>query len=72
VTPGSLDQGPHEENLLAEAKKVGVKRIVKLSGKIADHHTIGFSQWNGEAERRIKRERHFLYHPAPEITSCRG
>jgi uncharacterized protein YbjT (DUF2867 family) len=27
---------------------------VKLSGKIADHHTIGFSQWNREAERRIK------------------
>lgn len=54
VTPGSPDQGRHEENLLAEAKKVGVKRIVKLSGKIADHETVGFSQWNREAERRIK------------------
>jgi uncharacterized protein YbjT (DUF2867 family) len=32
VTPGSLDQGPHEENLLAEAKKVGVKRIVEIVG----------------------------------------
>lgn len=53
VTAGSPDQGRHEENLLAEAKKVGVKRIVKLSEKIADHHTIGFSQWNREAERRI-------------------
>jgi uncharacterized protein YbjT (DUF2867 family) len=54
VTPGSPDQGRHEENLLAEAKRVGVKRIVKLSGKIVDHHTVGFSLWNREAERRIK------------------
>ena len=54
VTPGSPDQGRHEENLLAEAKRVGVKHIVKLSGKIADHHTVGFSQWNRDAERRIK------------------
>ena len=54
VTPGSPDQGRHEENLLAEAKRVGVKRVLKLSGKIADQHTVGFSQWNREAERRIK------------------
>jgi uncharacterized protein YbjT (DUF2867 family) len=54
VTPGSPDQGRYEENLLAEAKRAGVKRIVKLSGKIADHHTVGFSVWNREAERRIK------------------
>ena len=54
VTPGSPDQGRHEENLLTEAKKAGVKRIVKLSGKISDHHSIGFSQWNRDAERRIK------------------
>ena len=54
MTPGSPDQGRYEENLLAEANKVGVKRVVKLSGKIADHHTVGFSQWNREAERRIK------------------
>jgi uncharacterized protein YbjT (DUF2867 family) len=54
VTPGSPDQGRHEENLLAEANKVGVKRVVKLSGKISDHHTVGFSQWNRDAERRIK------------------
>jgi uncharacterized protein YbjT (DUF2867 family) len=54
VTPGSPDQGRHEENLLAEASRVGVKRVVKLSGKIADHHTVGFSQWNREGERRIK------------------
>ena len=31
-----------------------MKRLVKLSGKIADHHTNGFSQWNRDAERRIK------------------
>jgi len=42
------------ENLLVEAKRVGVKRIVKLSGKISDHETAGFSQWNRDAERRIK------------------
>ena len=54
VTPGSPEQGRHEENLLAEAKRVGVKLIVKLSGKIADYETVGFSQWNREAERRIK------------------
>jgi uncharacterized protein YbjT (DUF2867 family) len=54
VTPGSPDQGRQEENLLAEAKRVGVKRIVKLSGKIADGETVGFSQWNRDAERRIK------------------
>jgi uncharacterized protein YbjT (DUF2867 family) len=54
VTPGSPDQGRYEENLLAEAKSVGVKRVVKLSGKIADHHTVGFSQWNRDGERRIK------------------
>ena len=54
VTPGSPNQGRHEENILAEAKKAGVKRVVKLSGKIADHQTTGFSQWNREAERRIK------------------
>ena len=54
VTPGSPDQGRYEENLLAEAKRVGVKRVVKLSGKIADHHTVGFSQWNRDGERRVK------------------
>ena len=43
VTPGSPDQGRYEDNLLAEAKRLGVKRIVKLSGKIAEHHTVGFS-----------------------------
>ena len=54
VTPGSPDQGNYEENILAEAKKARVNRVVKLSGKIADHQTTGFSQWNREAERRIK------------------
>jgi uncharacterized protein YbjT (DUF2867 family) len=54
VMPGSPDQGRHEENLLAAAKRVGVKRIVKLSGKISDRHTVGFSQWNRDAERRIR------------------
>ena len=54
VTPGSPEQGRYEERLLAEAKRVGVKRIVKLSGRIADHHTVGFSVWNREAERRVK------------------
>lgn len=54
VTPGSPDQGHYKESILAEAKKAGVKRVVKLSGKIADHQTAGFSQWNREAERRIK------------------
>jgi uncharacterized protein YbjT (DUF2867 family) len=54
VTPGSPNQGRYEDNLLAEAKRVGVKRIVKLSGKIADHHTVGFSKWNREAEQKIK------------------
>lgn len=54
VTPGSPDQVRQEENLLAEAQRVGVKRIVKLSGKIANHETVGFSQWNRDAERRIK------------------
>ena len=53
VTPGSPDQGRQEENLLAEAKRVGVKHVVKLSGKIADQETVGFSQWNRDAERRI-------------------
>lgn len=54
VTPGSPDQRNYEENILAEAKKARVNRVVKLSGKIADHQTTGFSQWNREAERRIK------------------
>lgn len=54
VTPGSPDQRNYEDNILAEAKKAGVSRVVKLSGKIADHQTTGFSQWNREAERRIK------------------
>ena len=54
VTPGSPDQGCYEENILAEAKKAGVKRVVKLSGKISDRQTAGFSEWNREAERRIK------------------
>lgn len=54
VTPGSPDQRNYEENILAEAKKARVNRVVKLSGKIADHQTKGFSQWNREAERRIK------------------
>jgi uncharacterized protein YbjT (DUF2867 family) len=54
VTPGTPFQGGQEEKLLAEAKKVGVKRIVKLSGKISERHTAGFSVWNSEAERRIK------------------
>ncbi len=54
VTPGSPEQRRFEENLLAEAKKVGVKRIVKLSGKIDEADTVGFSVWNREAEKRIK------------------
>jgi uncharacterized protein YbjT (DUF2867 family) len=54
VTPGSPVQGRHEENLLAEAKRVGVKRVVKLSGKITDRNIVGFSQWNRDAERRIR------------------
>jgi uncharacterized protein YbjT (DUF2867 family) len=54
VTPGSPHQGRHEENLLTEAKKAGVKRIVRLSGRISDHHTTGFSRWNLDAERRVK------------------
>src|ERR1700740_1494625 len=54
VTPGSPDQGRYEDNLLAEANRVGVNHIVKLSGKIADHHTVGFSKWNREAEQKIK------------------
>ena len=54
VTPGSPDQGRQEQNLLDEAKRAGVKRIVKLSGKIADGHRSGFSEWNRKAERRIK------------------
>lgn len=54
VTPGSPDQGNYEESILAEATKAHVNRVVKLSGKIADHQTTGFSQWNREAERRIK------------------
>ncbi len=54
VTPGTPDQARYEENLLSEAKRVGVKHVVKLSGKIAEHHTVGFSQWNRDAERRIK------------------
>jgi uncharacterized protein YbjT (DUF2867 family) len=54
VTPGSPDQGCYEDNLLAGAKRVGVMRIVKLSGKIAEHHTVGFSKWNREAEQKIK------------------
>ena len=54
VTPGSPNQGNYEENILAEAKNARVNRVVKLSGKIADHQTTGFSQWNREAERRIK------------------
>ena len=54
VTPGSPDQGRFEENLLAEAKKAGVNRIVKMSGKIAEADTVGFSVWNRAAEKRIK------------------
>jgi uncharacterized protein YbjT (DUF2867 family) len=54
VSPGSPDQGRHEENLVAEAKRVGVKRIVKLSGKIAETNNVGFALWNSDAERRIK------------------
>lgn len=54
VTPGSPYASRQEERLLAEAKKGGVNRVVKLSGKIAEHHTVGFSVWNREAERQIK------------------
>lgn len=54
VTPGSPFAARQEAGLLAEAKKVGVNRVVKLSGKIAEHHTVGFGVWNTEAERQIK------------------
>jgi uncharacterized protein YbjT (DUF2867 family) len=54
VTPGSPDQGRYDDNLLAEAKRVGVKHIVKLSGKFSDRDTVGFSKWNREAEQKIK------------------
>ena len=54
VTPGSPDQGRYDGNLLAEAKRVGVKHIVKLSGKISDRSAVGFSKWNREGEQKIK------------------
>jgi uncharacterized protein YbjT (DUF2867 family) len=54
VTPGSPYAARQEERLISEAKKVGVSRVVKLSGKIAEHHTVGFAVWNREAERQIK------------------
>ena len=54
VTPGSPDQGRYDDNLLAEAKRVGVKHIVKVSGKISDRHSVGFSKWNSEGEQKIK------------------
>lgn len=53
VTPGSPDQGRFEENLLAEAKKAGLKHIVKMSGKISEGDTVGFSVWNRAAEKRL-------------------
>ena len=54
VTPGSPDQARYEEKLLAEATKIGVKHLVKMSGKIAEVDTVGFSVWNRAAEKRIK------------------
>jgi uncharacterized protein YbjT (DUF2867 family) len=54
VTPGSPYAAQQEERLLAEAKRSGINRVVKLSGKIAEHHTVGFGVWNKEAERQIK------------------
>ncbi len=54
VTPGSPEQARYEEKLLAEATKVGVKHLVKMSGKIAERDTVGFSVWNRAAEKRIK------------------
>ena len=54
VTPGSPYAAQQEAGLLAEAKRVGVKRLVKLSGKIAEHHKVGFGVWNTEAEGQIK------------------
>jgi uncharacterized protein YbjT (DUF2867 family) len=54
VTAGAPEQAHQEENILAEARKANLKRIVKLSGKITERHTKGFSVWNREAERRIK------------------
>ncbi len=54
VTPGSPDQARYEEKLLAEATKIGVKHVVKMSGKIAELDTVGFSVWNRAAEKRIQ------------------
>ena len=54
VTPGSPDQRRYDDHLLAEAKRVSVKHIVKLSGKISDHNSVGFSKWNSETEQKIK------------------
>ena len=54
VSPGSPDQGKHERALIAEAKRAGVKHIVKLSGKIAENNNVGFARWNQEAEHNIK------------------
>src|ERR1700761_4027248 len=54
VTPGSPDQARYEEKLLAEATKIGVKNVVKMSGKIAELDTVGFSVWNRAAEKRVR------------------
>jgi uncharacterized protein YbjT (DUF2867 family) len=54
VTPGSPYAARQEKRLLAEAKRAGVGRVVKLSGRIAEHHTVGFAIWNREAEQQIK------------------
>jgi hypothetical protein len=65
VLPGSPDQGRYDNNLLAEAKKVGVKHIVKLSGKISDHHAVGFSSGMARLSRRSRRATRRVFQLSP-------
>ena len=70
VTPGSPDQGRHEENLLAEAKRVGVKHVVNAPGK--SPITTSLASLSGIAT--LSRELGRAAFPIPsceQITSCR-
>jgi len=55
LAPPHPRQVEWQDGFVGEAKRIGVRRIVKLSGFGADEHSeVPFLRWHGEGERRLE------------------
>jgi uncharacterized protein YbjT (DUF2867 family) len=54
ATPATPDQPRREEAMVEEARRAGVRRIVKLSVWRAPEESYTFARWNRVAEKRVQ------------------